>query len=70
MVHSICHCPGVAAGSPETCTHVILIPESHNLALVFAGRVYTLLIILTYIHFNLVLTFPLTTCLFVPMKIQ
>ena len=36
-----CHCPGVAAGSLETCIHVIPMPESHNLALVFAGLMYT-----------------------------
>ena len=29
-------------GSPETCTHVILMPESHKLALVFMD---------IYVHF-------------------
>ena len=38
---SICHCLGVAVGSLETCTHVIPMPESHNLALVFTGIMYT-----------------------------
>ena len=28
---SICHCLGVATGSLETCTHVILMPESHKI---------------------------------------
>ena len=49
---------GVAAGSLETCTHVIPMPESHNLALVFACTMYTLIIILTCTNFNLVLVFP------------
>ena len=32
---SICHCLGVATGSLEMCTHVILMPESQKVALVF-----------------------------------
>ena len=44
-------------GSLETCTHVILMPESHNLALVFSGTMYTLITILTCTNFNLVLIF-------------
>ena len=28
---SICHCPGVAMGNLETCTHVIPMPESHKI---------------------------------------
>ena len=28
---SICHCPGVAMGSLETCTHVIPMLESHKI---------------------------------------
>ena len=31
MCISICHCLGVAMGSLETCTHVILMPESHKI---------------------------------------
>ena len=39
---------GAVVGSLETCTHVILMPESHNLALVFIGvHIHTLLTILT-----------------------
>ena len=37
MYVSICHCPGAAVGSLKTCTHVIPMPESHKLALVFVG---------------------------------
>ena len=32
---SISHCLGAAVGSLETCTHVILMPESHSPSLVF-----------------------------------
>ena len=44
-------------GSLETCTHVILMSESHNLALVFTGTMYTLTIILTSTNSNLVWSF-------------
>ena len=55
---SICHCPGVAVGNLETCIHVILMPESHNLALVFMGIYVHLSFILACTTFNLVLVFP------------
>ena len=54
---SICHCMGVAVGSLEKGTHVILMPESHNLALDFMGMYVHLLFILACTIFNLVLGF-------------
>ena len=54
---SICHCLGAAVGSLERCTHVIPIPESHNLALVFLGICVYLSFILACTTFNLVLVF-------------
>ena len=59
-------------GSLEMYTHVILMPESHNFALVSADTMHTLIIILTCTNFNLVLVFfPLpTTFLFMMMKMQ
>ena len=54
---SICHCPGVAVGSLETCTHVTPMPESHILALVFMGIYVHLSFILACTTFNLVLVF-------------
>ena len=59
-------------GSLETCTHVIPMAESHNLGLVFMGiDICTLLIILAYTNFNLVLVFSHpTTHLFMMMKMQ
>ena len=52
--------------------HVIPMPETHNLALVFMGiNICTLLIILACTNFNLVLVFSHpTTHLFMMMKMQ
>ena len=52
---SICHCLGVAVGSLEKCTHVIPMPELHNLALVLMG-ICSLLS--WHAQPNLVLAFP------------
>ena len=54
---SICHCPDVAVGSLETCTHVIPMPESHNLVLVFMG-IYVHFYLFWHAQPNLVLVFP------------